>query len=193
MRRVALLCASVWGFALGAPAGAEDLFHSQTFSALASDRSAAVVGDLLTVLVYENASASNSASTNTEKKNAADVLFGTGGTLDESASVRFGGSSDNAGSTTRSGKMLAHIGATVDDVLPNGDLIISGDQELVIAGEHSRIRLHGRVRRSDISAANTVLSSRIADARIEYDGKGFAARGARPGVVSRIFSLLGLM
>jgi flagellar L-ring protein precursor FlgH len=82
---------------------------------------------------------------------------------------------------------------TVEEVLPNGDLRISGEQELDIAGERSHIRLKGRVRRSDISASNAVLSSRIADARIEYNGKGFASRGAKPGIISRVFNFLGLM
>ena len=53
--------------------------------------------------------------------------------------------------------------------------------------------VRGRVRPDDINGQNAVLSSRIADANIEYDGKGFASRGAKPGIVTQIFSWLGLL
>lgn len=179
--------------AIAGPAKADDLYRTQRFSALASDHIAGAVGDILTVVVYENASASNSASTNTKKVNSVGGHITTGLSFDENASLGFGGSSDNTGSISRSGKMVAQIGVAVEEVLPNGDLRIFGEQELDVAGERSHIRIKGRVRRADISASNIILSSRIADARIEYNGKGFASRGAKPGIISRIFNFLGLM
>jgi flagellar L-ring protein precursor FlgH len=192
MKPVAILGLAA-GLAFAGTAGADDLYRPDAFSTLAADRTASVAGDLLTVIVYENASASNSASTNTKKDNTVGGRVAAGAGFDESASLGFGGKSDNAGSNARSGKMIAQIGATVEQVLPNGDLRISADQEIAIGGERSHIRLEGRVRRADISAANTILSNRITDARIEYDGKGFASNGARPGIISRIFNWLGLM
>jgi len=54
------------------------------------------------------------------------------------------------------------------------------------------IGVRGRIRPYDISAENAVLSSRIADAQIDYDGKGFVSRSAKPGLLNRIFSFLGL-
>lgn len=178
---------------LAGPAFANDLYHPGTFSALASDQSAAQVGDVITILVYENASATNSASTNTKKSTKLDGHITTGARLNESGSIGLGGSSDNAGSIGRSGQMIAQMSAIVEEVMPNGDLRVAGNQELKVSGEQTHIRVKGRVRRADISPANTVLSSRLADARIEYDGKGFASRGAKPGIVSRIFGWLGLL
>lgn len=177
---------------LPAVAEATDLYRADSFAALASDQTARAVGDLVTIVVFENASASNSATTNTKKNSSISGRITASG-LDEGGSLGFGGSSDNAGSIGRSGKMVAQISATVEEVLPNGDLRISGEQELDIGGERSHIRVKGRVRRADISASNAILSSRLADARIEYNGKGFASRGARPGVVTRIFNWLGLL
>ena len=78
-------------------------------------------------------------------------------------------------------------------VLPNGDLEIAGAQRLNINRERTVIRVRGRVRPTDISADNMVLSSRIADASIDYDGAGFVTRSGRPGLVTRIFNFLGLM
>ncbi|MEO7680134.1 MAG: flagellar basal body L-ring protein FlgH, partial [Sphingomonas sp.] len=52
--------------------------------------------------------------------------------------------------------------------------------------------VRGRVRAADIGADNRVLSSRIADAQIDYDGKGFVSRSAKPGILNRVFRFLGL-
>src|SRR5690606_30946312 len=97
------------------------------------------------------------------------------------------------GRRDRSGKIIAQIGVVVDEVLPNGDLHVSGEQILNIDGDRTRIQLKGRVRRADIASNNTVLSSRLADVLIDYDGRGFVTRGAGPGILTRIFSFLGLV
>ena len=89
--------------------------------------------------------------------------------------------------------MVAQLSATVTQIYPNGDLQITGWQRLKINGEMTNIKVSGRVRRDDINGQNAVLSSRIADANIEYDGKGFATRSAKPGIVTKIFSWLGLL
>ena len=110
-----------------------------------------------------------------------------------SARAGFGGTYDGQGTNARTNRIAAQLSATVSEVLANGDLVISGWQALNISGERTNIRVSGRVRPEDISSDNAVLSSRLADARIEYDGKGFASRTARPGIVSRLFNWLGLL
>jgi len=79
----------------------------------------------------------------------------------------------------------------VDGILPNGDLHVSGAQELNINGDKTNIRIKGRVRLADI-ANNAVLSNRLADATIDYDGSGFVSSSARPGLLTRIINWLGL-
>lgn len=185
---MALMAAS-----LAPPLQATDLYSPGSWSALASDRTARAVGDLLTIIVYENASASNSATTASKKSNKLDGRIVAGSVIDEAGSLGFGGGSDNAGSTGRSGRMVAQISATVEQVLPNGDLRIAGEQTLNINGERTHIRVKGRVRQADISSANAVLSSRLAEAAIDYDGTGFVTRSGKPGIVARIFNWLGLL
>lgn len=192
MTRVLSLCVVVL-IAIPGYAHATDIYRPAGFPALASDQTARQVGDIVTILVYENASASNSATLNSHRNNRIDGRITASSGLDEGVGLGLSGSSDNAGSVGRSGKMVAQISATVEEVLPNGDLRIAGDQQLSIGGERTMIRVVGRVRRADILAANAVLSSRIADARIDYNGKGFASRGAKPGIVNRIFNWLGLL
>jgi flagellar L-ring protein FlgH len=189
IRRVfaALLLAS-----LPVSAQADDLYHPGGWSALASDRNARQVGDVLTVLVYENSSASDSASSGSAKDSRVEGTV-HGGSLSKSGGLDFTGGSQSNGSTGRSGQMVAQISVRVGGLEPNGDLDVSGEQVLHINREHTLIRIKGRVRPADISSSNTVLSSRIADAAIDYDGSGFVSRSARPGPLTRLFNWLGLM
>lgn len=178
--------------ALTMPAGASDLFVAGNWPSLAADRRATQQGDILTIVVYENASASNVANSRSKKSTKLDGRISAGSSFNEGAGLSLGSGSDNEGATGRSGRMVAQISAVVENVLPNGDLQIAGSQLLNINGERTVIRVKGRVRAADISASNAVLSSRLADATIDYDGSGFVSRSARPGIVSRIFSWLGL-
>lgn len=173
------------------PAWAADLAADANWSALASDRTAHKVGDVLTILVYENASASNSANSSLAKSSNLRAQ-GQIGANAEAAGFALGDGSLNSGSTTRSGRMVAQISASVDEVLPNGDLRVSGSQVLNINDELTKIRVKGRVRPADIAPDNTVLSVRLADATIDYDGQGFVSRSAEPGIVTKVLHWLGL-
>jgi flagellar L-ring protein FlgH len=186
-----LLCGLV--AILAVPASATNLYQPGNWSALASDRRAEKIGDSLSVLVYENASATSNAGT-TRKR---DTRFGgkasVSGIFSEQGDVQFGGGYSGSGQTARGNRMVAQLSVTVDRVLPNGDLEVSGAQRLNVNGERANIRLKGRVRPEDILSGNTVISTRLAGAVIEFDGKGFATQAARPGLVTRVFGWLGLL
>ena len=78
-------------------------------------------------------------------------------------------------------------------MLPNGDLRVAGDQTISINGEAAHIAIRGRVRRVDITSENVVLSTRLADVLIDYNGSGFVSRQAAPGPIARIFNWLGVL
>jgi flagellar L-ring protein FlgH len=174
------------------PACAEDLFKPDNWSALAADRKASQVGDILTLLVAENNKASNSVSKGSRKRNSIDIGVETSVDFAESASATVGGSYEGQGSNARSDRMLARLSVTVTEVLPNGDMRVSGLQRLKINGETTMISISGRARAGDIAVDNSIQSWRLADAVINYDGKGFATRSAKPGVLTKILSWLGL-
>jgi flagellar L-ring protein precursor FlgH len=185
---------TIMGVIACAPASqtrAEDLYHPSSWPALSADDKAANVGDTLTVLVLESAEATNSAQNNSRKKTDTSGSF-SAGSIDESANLEFGGGYTGRGETRRSEKLVAQLTVTVQKILPNGDLVIGGQQQLLVNGETTTIDVRGRVRRADISGDNTVLSGRIAEAQINYDGHGFVSRSAKPGIINRIFSFLGL-
>lgn len=173
-------------------ARAADLYVPGNWPALASDQRAQQIGDSLTVVIYESTSASNSAQNGSKKTSRLGGQVSAGATFNESGQLNLNSGYDGTGQTTRSGKMVAQISVLVDDVLPNGDLAVSGEQTLNINGDKTRIRIKGQVRPADISGANVVLSSRLARASIDYDGTGFVTRSAKPGLVSRFFDWLGL-
>jgi flagellar L-ring protein precursor FlgH len=186
--QVVLVCGALCAM----PASAADLYPHDGWSSLAADRYAHKVGDTLTILVYESSAATNAANTGSNRSSTFGGHIGAGSSLDESASLTLGSSSDDSGETGRSGGMVAQISAVVDKVLPNGDLHVTGAQVMHINGERTEIRIQGRVRPADISPSNVVVSNRLADAVIDYDGNGFVSRAARPGLLSRALNWLGL-
>lgn len=159
---------------------------------LTADRSARSVGDSLTVVILESSSAATTAQSGSRRDTR---LAGTAsaGSRSESGGVSLQGTYDGRGQNARSGRLIGQIGVTVSEILPNGDLRISGAQTVNVDGERTAIRLTARVRAADIGGDNTVVSSRLADARIDYEGDGSLARSGRPGVLNRILSWLGLV
>lgn len=173
------------------PAAGQNLYHSGNWSAMASDRRAAAVGDGITVVVYQSAQASNTTQNASQKSTSLSGKL-RGGAVAETGELGLAGGYTGRGQTQRSEKLTTQLSVTVREILPNGDLIIEGEQRMHVNGEDTRIAIRGRIRPSDIAADNSVVSTRIADAEINYDGKGFVSRSAKPGLINRLFSLLGL-
>ena len=176
---------------LARPGEADNLYAKTTWAALASDRPASRVGDSLTVVIDETSTASNSARSGAKKTSHLGAQLAGAG-ANGSPSLDLGSGFDGSGQTQRVHKMLAQISVVVDAVLPNGDLHVTGAQALKINGERTNIKVAGRVRPADIDNDNSVLSTRLADATIIYDGTGFIDGNVRPGLLSRLFTWLGL-
>jgi flagellar L-ring protein FlgH len=174
------------------------MFDDQTYRSLVAESKAFRAGDVLTVVVQETASATSTADVRGQRNFAttAEVqLIGlprTGATATYSAAGSTGTTSDGTGTTQRSGRLLAQLSVRVLEVAPNGDLVVAGKQSLRINGEEQMITLSGVVRKQDISENNTVLSSRIAEARIQFDGEGFVTDQSKPGLLAKLFNFLGL-
>lgn len=171
---------------------AETLYQADSYRSLTSDRRAYQIGDVLTVLIVENSSASATAGTNTDKSNNVGIKFSIPNRQEESA-LSLQEEFDGRGKIARSGKLLAQISVTVKDINPNGDLLISGDQLIEINDEKQSINIKGKVRPIDIDARNSVLSTRIADAQIKYVGDGVLADSQHKGWLSKIITFLGLL
>jgi len=168
---------------------------SAQIQSMFADPKANQVGDALTVIIQENASASNRTSTKTAKNSKTAIsstIPGAGNILDfiplHSLDSGFDNQYTGDASTSRSARLTARMTVTVVGKKPNGDLIIEGVRTLKINGENEAIYVNGSVNPTMVRRDNTVLSSSIADLQIEYTGKGTITQGTRPGVVVRFIN-----
>ncbi len=163
---------------------------------LFEDNKAYRIGDVISVTLSESTNASKSAATTTSKADEVDIsataIFGsTGPTINGNrvftnnldGARDFSGSGDSAQSNSLSGE----IAVTVTDVLPNGNLVIRGEKIIGLNQGSEFIRLAGFVRPQDISSDNTVMSRKIASARIYYGGGGVIAESNTRGWLARFF------
>jgi len=174
-------------------AQAESLYVESSYRSLAGDNRAYRIGDLLTVQVYENSSASTSTDTSTQRSN--NVTAGLGSLLSTrqlGGSIAQSGTFDGGGTTQRANKLLTTLSVTVREVLPNGDLKVAGEQLLMVNEEQHKVDLEGRVRPQDISTDNVVLSTRLADAHINYIGEGDLSDRQRRSWWRKLTDWLGL-
>lgn len=175
------------------------LFSSSN-SSIFADHRARGVGDILTVMISEAASASKEAKTSTDRTSAMSAsipnLFGLENSdtivnhdpkIDLSNLVKadFNNSFEGGGSTSRKGELTASLTTQVIGKYPNGNLKIRGGKEVMVNSEVQIIYLTGIVRPVDITAANTIPSTKILNARISYTGNGAIGDKQQPGWLMR--------
>ncbi|MEW5994975.1 MAG: flagellar basal body L-ring protein FlgH [Candidatus Zixiibacteriota bacterium] len=190
--RVLLILAVLLLLPFGLKLRGEDFGQNQS---LFTDIKAHKVGDILTVLIYEQNRASQQVETKTEKTSKFSTEGGPGiGSLDFLPLFGVDGSTkgthDGKGENIRNGSLHAKMSVTVIEVKPNGDLVIEGSRTIGISGDRETLALTGVVRQKDISPNNTIDSYLIADAEIHYTGKGNATTGSRPGPLMRFLNWL---
>jgi len=167
-------------------------------SSIFSDRKAQNIGDIVTVLISEQASASKEASTQTDRTTnmsasipnffgLENVDFWTDHNIDLSNLVNadFTNGFDGNGTTTRNEELTASLTTQVVGRYSNGQLKIRGGKEVMVNNEVQLIYLTGIIRPVDITAANTVSSDKILNARISYTGKGAISDKQEPGWMMR--------
>jgi flagellar L-ring protein precursor FlgH len=163
------------------------------------DQKARNAGDIVTIQVVENATATNSATTATQKKGDVSLNAPALGGIEKGASaLNFtnilqgaGGINFNGtGSTSRTGQLQAAISARIIEVMPNGDLRLEGNKEVAINGERQILTIRGLVRVKDVSPNNQVLSTSIADMAVLFNGKGVVADANRPGWLYKVLRVI---
>ena len=173
------------------------IFQSGRSIRLFEDNKAYRIGDILSVTLSESTNASKSAATNTAKDDEVDVsataIFGStnGPSINGNAALTsnlggeraFSGSGDSAQSNSLSGE----IAVTVTDILPSGNLVVRGEKIIGLNQGSEFIRISGFVRPRDISSENTVMSRKVANARIFYGGGGVIAESNTKGWLTRFF------
>lgn len=178
-----------------APVADGSIYHDNQNMELFVDPRAHRVGDILTVVLQESTQASKKASTSTSKKDKtaidAPTLLGKAATFNGNlASIGLSGDRSFAGdgSSSQSNQLSGQITVTVAQRLSNGNLVVRGEKWLTINQGKELIRISGIVRPQDINPDNSVSSSRVADARIAYTGRGSLADANTQGWLTRFFN-----
>lgn len=178
-----------------APVADGSIYHDASNMELFADPRAHRVGDILTIVLQESTQASKKATTSTSKKDKtsldAPTILGQGVTLNGNpASIGLSGDRSFAGdgSSSQSNQLSGQITVTVAQRLSNGNLVVRGEKWLTINQGQEMVRISGIVRPQDINPDNSVSSSRVADARIAYTGRGSLADANTQGWLSRFFN-----
>jgi flagellar L-ring protein precursor FlgH len=174
-------------------AGSHSFFH---------DPRASRPGDIITVNISVADAAKLSNTTSRSRTNADNAnltnFFGLETPLasatgaDPSSLVKMGSDTSNvgAGSIDRSEQINLTLAALVTQVMPNGNLVIGGHQQVRVNNEMRDLQVSGLVRIEDITASNTVDLSQIAEARISYGGRGTVTDVQQPRYGSQLFDIL---
>ncbi len=161
------------------------------------------VGDIITVLVQESIDASTESTTDTKKESAiqseADASDNQFLVADKPSGlnimpaarlpnwhIEMENEHKGAGATRRANKLVMTVACTVTKVYPNGNVRIEGEKLVTVNREKSKLSLSGLVRGRDVSPANTVASSQVADATIELNGQGPLWNNQRRGILTKV-------
>lgn len=186
------------------------IYHVADSRPLFEDRRARFVGDTITVNLTERTSATKSTSDSSDRSGSVDVsvptptilgltpkrlpltppFFTRGNNLDTSVTANSDISSENKESSGSSNNFTGAITVTVIEVLPNGNLMVSGEKQVAVNQRTEFIRLSGVVNPVNITAANTVNSTQLADARVESKGKQSMDTAQVISMLSRFFIAL---
>lgn len=169
------------------------IFQAGASRPLFEDRRARYVGDTLTINLIEKTNATTKSNAKAERTHDVETTVTTlagvpgksfqGLGVEASNSNKFEGKGENAANNTFTGT----ITVTVIEVYPNGNLLVSGEKQVAIGQGQEFVRFSGVVNPASITGANTVNSTQVADARVEYKESGIAAEAQVMGWLARFF------
>lgn len=172
------------------------LFKANYVNNIYSDSKAHRIGDIISVILSENTQAKKNAKTELKKENEYDLgaVTGLGGqavTVNGKA-LQFGLEQDSAfkgdSKSDQGNSLSGNISVHVLRVLPNGNLMIRGEKWITLNNGDEYIRLTGIIRSKDINSNNTILSTKVANARIQYAGTGTFADVNEQGWLTKFFN-----
>ncbi|MBX3595320.1 flagellar basal body L-ring protein FlgH [Sphingomonas sp.] len=179
-----------------APAAATgSIFQAgEGYAALYEGTRARRVGDPLTIVLVEKTSASKSSGSQLDSSGGFSITPPTTGALNlfnqSDASISGKRGFKGSGAADQSNALSGEISVTVAEVYPNGTMLVQGQKRVTLNRGDEFIQIKGIVRSTDITADNRIASTRVADARIAYTGKGDVARAGRQGWLSRFFQVI---
>ena len=194
-----IMVAALWAGVEGQAVRGQSLWKKESSRSMVADKRATSVGDILTIVVQENNTASKDQNTSTSKSSGIDAAIqsflyspdaskllthnGKMPAITINASQDFEG----GGKISNAERVTARIAVRVIDVLPNENLVVEGTKQIAFSGETQDAVLRGVVRSEDVLANNTVFSYNVADATIKYISKGTVSDNQRKGWFTKIW------
>lgn len=164
------------------------------YAGLVEGLRARAVGDPLTIDLVEEITTAKSAGSKTKRSGGFSITPPTAGPLKflkpDALKASGDGSFNGEGNATQTSSIAGELSVTIAEVRANGTALVRGEKRMMLSQGHEWIRFSGIVRLADIGADNRIASSRVADASIEYAGKGAVQRASREGWLSRFFNMI---
>jgi len=171
------------------------LYQEVNGLSLFGDRKAHFVGDVITIMLSESTVSKKSSNVNVKKDNNTSfnggALLGNVPTLkgmdfetNMSQNRKFGGNSG----ADQSNSLQGNITVTVAEIMPNGNLVVRGEKWMTLNSGDEFIRISGIARPDDVAPDNTILSTRLANAKISYSGTGTLADSQNMGWLAKFFN-----
>jgi len=179
--------------AAAAPATNGSIFQLATYRPMFEDRRARLIGDTLTITITEKTSADKSTANASSKSGSVTGTIGKlfsipTSTTDQLAVSASGARKSEDKDTASSGNnFISTLTVTVTEVLPNGNLVVSGEKQVALDKGAEFVRFSGVVNPTTISSANVVSSTQVADARIEYRTNTQIDKAQVLGAMTRFF------
>ncbi|MFN3985970.1 MAG: flagellar basal body L-ring protein FlgH [Rhodocyclaceae bacterium] len=169
------------------------IYQATSARPLFEDRRARHVGDTITINLVERNTATKTSNANASRSASMSGGITSLGRVPLATLSGLNAEAEMASSFTGSGGAAANnafngtITVTVIEVLPNGNLLVSGEKQMAINQGNEFIRFSGVVNATHVTTSNTVQSTQVADARIEYKGSGALEESQRMGWLQRFF------
>jgi flagellar L-ring protein FlgH len=177
-----------------APEANGAIFQNAGYAPLTSGTKAAMVGDILTIVLVERTAASKSNSASTGRSGEIGLTPPVTGPLSvfTPGDIKMGGdqSFKGKGETAQSNNLTGEISVTIAEVRANGVMLVKGEKLITLNRGDETVQFSGLVRTADIGADNRIASTRVADAHIRYTGKGEIARASKQGWLQKFFSII---
>ena len=168
------------------------IYQVAQYRPLFEDRRARHIGDMLTINITERTAAVKAGASSGNKSGSAS--FAAPGVIKKVFGASVGVEGENkfsdADNQSASNTFTGTIGVTVTEVLPNGNLIVAGEKQVAMNKGVEFIRFSGMVSPDNIGVGNTVSSTQVADARVEYRTNSQIDRAEMTAMVSRFFQSL---
>jgi flagellar L-ring protein FlgH len=177
-----------------APVANGAIFQNGGYAPLTSGTKAAMVGDILTIVLTERMTASKSNSASAERGGDIGLSPPVTGPLSvfTPGDINMGGdqSFKGKGETAQANSLSGEITVTIAAVYPNGTMLVKGEKRITLNRGDELVQISGLVRAADIGVDNRIASTKVADATIAYTGKGEIARASKQGWLQKFFSII---